>query len=142
MRGFDSCYPCLMNQSFKKQNLLLSKKLCNTLPKLVLPQRQRWIGPISLLNSVPNNTLLINKTTLSSRSPFYTPLKTSSVFNVSNKKRRLANKLALTKVFNFRSGLVFDNLLPALASSTGKTSATRPLVARHVGVAANINQPL
>lgn len=142
MRGFDSCYPCLINQSFKKQNLLLSKNLCNALPKLALPQRQRWIGPISLLNSVPNNTLLINKAASSSRSSFYTPLKTSTVFNVSNKKRRLASKLALTKVFNFRSGLVFDNLSPALVSSTSKTSAVRSLAARHVGVAANINQPL
>ena len=130
MRGFDSCYPCLINYSF-------SKNLYSVLPKLALPQRP-YVGAASRLpNATLNDGLPFGKVSLSRYSVFPSPLKNSTPFNVSSKKRRLANKLALTKVFSFKSGLVFDNLAPA--PSTGVSSEASSLVAYYVGAEANSN---
>jgi len=131
----------LINHPFnKKQNLLLNKNYYSALPKLALPQRARALTP--LLSATLGSEPLYDKVTLPSHSSFRAHTKTSSAFNVSNKKRRLANKLALTKIFSFRSGLVFDNLVPTLVLGGCTTSGARLPNPRHIDAVTNINQPL
>ena len=143
MRGFDSCYPCLTNQPFsKKSYLFLSKNLHNVLPKLALPQRLRLGAAIFLPNAIPSGGLTSNGAPLFGRSSSYMPSKYSSTLNVSNKKRRLANKLALTKVFNFKSGLVFNNLIPASVPAAGTRLEARSSASCYTGAATNANQLL
>jgi hypothetical protein len=102
----------------KKSKVLSSKIFPSALPKLALPQQLRV--------EATRRVEALNNYTLRRLSPQSAILKRPSRGTALNRKRRLANKLALTKVFNFKSNLATQNLIFATRSNANLSSEIHP----------------
>jgi len=100
----------------KKLKVPSGKTLPSALPKLALPY-QPIVG-------VPRRVGAPGNHTLRRLSPCSVTLKRLSRGTALNRKHRLASKLALTKVFNFKSTLAAQNLIFAPKPNANLPSET------------------